>query len=177
MGAGYRNGPYETVIESWNGSEWSVQPSPDPGAGYSILNGVACTNPDLCIAVGDYEEGTRTLSMFLSWNGSTWGQTPGPTEGRFYDQPNSVSCISPTNCVSVGVFANGQAGSPGTSQTLVDTWDGSQWQITASPNQGSLNNVLNAVSCIDTHQCFAAGDLINDSGRYIRPLVETGPTP
>ncbi|MGP8005556.1 MAG: hypothetical protein ACLP2J_00775, partial [Acidimicrobiales bacterium] len=43
----------QTLIEAWNGSAWSIQPSPDqPGASHSYLFGVSCPSAKFCVAVG-----------------------------------------------------------------------------------------------------------------------------
>ena len=38
----------------------------------------------------------------------------------------------------------------GTDQTLVERWNGTDWAIVSSPNQGSGDNVLNGVAVIST---------------------------
>ena len=47
-----------TLAERWNGSTWKIQPTPNPAGGtYSslpLLNGVSCTAPTACTAVGYY---------------------------------------------------------------------------------------------------------------------------
>lgn len=40
-----------TLIEQWNGTRWAIIDSPSPG-GVGTLNGVSCTTPTTCIAVG-----------------------------------------------------------------------------------------------------------------------------
>jgi sugar lactone lactonase YvrE/phosphodiesterase/alkaline phosphatase D-like protein len=42
-----------TLAERWNGSEWSVQTTPNPEAG-GKLNGVSCSSPSRCTTVGSY---------------------------------------------------------------------------------------------------------------------------
>lgn len=42
-----------TLVETWNGTSWSVQSSPNPeGQEWSWLTGVSCTSPTACTAVG-----------------------------------------------------------------------------------------------------------------------------
>jgi len=44
-----------TLAEVWNGKEWKIQTSPNPsGALASALQGVSCTEIEVCNAVGDY---------------------------------------------------------------------------------------------------------------------------
>jgi hypothetical protein len=44
---------FQTLIERWNGSTWSVVISPNVTDGwYEWLIGVSCTSPGLCVAAG-----------------------------------------------------------------------------------------------------------------------------
>ena len=44
----------DTLIESWNGTGWTAQSSPNPGVG-SVLEDVSClSSPEWCEAVGYY---------------------------------------------------------------------------------------------------------------------------
>jgi hypothetical protein len=47
-----------TLVESWNGTKWSVVPSPNPGSD-DILNGVSSASVAACTAVGS--NGRKTL--------------------------------------------------------------------------------------------------------------------
>ncbi len=63
-----------TLIESWNGSDWSVVPSPNaPSFLADELTGVSCTDPSACTAVG-YADSNGALNQTLieSWNGTVW---------------------------------------------------------------------------------------------------------
>ena len=45
----------QTLIESWNGSVWSIVPSPDTSSiQNNTLGGVSCSSPSVCTAVGTY---------------------------------------------------------------------------------------------------------------------------
>ena len=54
VGYYYNGSSYETLIESWDGAEWSLVPSPSPSSGYNYLYSVTCTSSSYCIAVGAY---------------------------------------------------------------------------------------------------------------------------
>ncbi len=150
---------YETLIESWDGAQWSVVPSPNPSAGYNYLYGVTCTSSSYCIAVGAYYDppsaGLQTLVE--SWDGTEWSVVPSPNGSSADNDLGSVSCVNPTDCVAVGDF---DGGSPIT-QTLIESWNGSVWSMVSSPNPGSETNVLSGVSCSSRHNCMAVGYSIN----------------
>jgi hypothetical protein len=48
------NGPFQVLIEQWNGSSWSVVPSPNPGGMSNLLQGVAAVSANDVWAVGIY---------------------------------------------------------------------------------------------------------------------------
>ena len=155
-------------MESWNGTSWSILPSPNQGSGFNQLNGVSCTSAIECVAVGDYNNvssGEQTLVE--SWNGTSWSIISSPNEGS---NPglDRVSCTSSTNCVAVGSYNN----SSSVEQTLVEAWDGTSWSIISSANEGSRQNALNGVSCISSANCVAVGFYVNSSSME-QTLVET----
>ena len=57
-GYSYAGGPYQTLIEHWNGNAWSIFPSPStPAADTEYLNSIACASTSQCWAVGWYTQG------------------------------------------------------------------------------------------------------------------------
>jgi hypothetical protein len=70
-----------TLTEHWNGSSWSIVPSPTPGADDS-LSGVAARSASDVIAVGTAlpsVNGGPTISVILRWNGNAWSDDTGRT--------------------------------------------------------------------------------------------------
>jgi hypothetical protein len=153
--------PTGSVIESWNGSVWSLvphpithPPRPRPRA-YSELNGVSCASMSSCVAVGDDPE-------VESWNGTEWSVVPTPEKGSL----GGVSCVSAKRCVAVG-----RSEEPG---TLVGDWDGGTWSIIESPNpEGGGRPFLSGVSCISARSCAAVGDNEHPEPGPYQTLVET----
>jgi hypothetical protein len=141
----------ESLVESWNGAEWSNVSSPNIGR----LRAVSCTDADRCVAVGG--------SQVAAWNGNTWSTLEGPhLEGGGLA---GVSCVG-KSCAGVGAYeARGQA------HTLVETPNGSAWSIVPSASSVSGGTELNDVSCISARSCFAVGQ--DDAGPG-QTLVEAG---
>lgn len=100
----YPFGAGETLVESWDGSTWSVIPSPSPGTSGSVLNGVSCVSATVCMAVGASWSvpGTGPGSLTESWDGTTWSVIPSPDPNPFNNVLNGVSCISANACIAVG---------------------------------------------------------------------------
>ena len=52
-----------TLAERWNGTSWTIQPTPSPpGAHSSDLTGISCTSATACTAVGNYTTPATALS-------------------------------------------------------------------------------------------------------------------
>jgi hypothetical protein len=75
------------------------------------------------------------------------------------DSLKGVSCTSPTFCIVAGFRVDG----PG--RTLIEQWDGVTWTRVASPNVGSRDSRLYAVTCLNPTSCVAVGDY-GRSGLY-----------
>jgi hypothetical protein len=72
--------------ERWNGSQWSLLSTPNLSNG-GALQGVACTSPSACLAVGSYRTKSNVSEPLAEpWNGSSWSlqSTPGLSNGGHY---------------------------------------------------------------------------------------------
>jgi hypothetical protein len=159
----------ETLIESWNGSVWTVVSSPDPGSGSNVLDGVTCVSSTNCVAVGfDADASGVDDSLVESWNGSVWTVTSSPSPDSAANILDGVTCTGASNCVAVGF----EVAASGVSDTLIETWNGSVWTVTPSPSPGSGDIELYAVSCTTASACVATGCDTNASGVQ-QTLVES----
>jgi len=75
---GYTNssGVTRPLVESWNGSSWSVVPSPSPHPADNFVFGVSCGSAAACTAVGQYinsHQVQRTLIESGPINGARAG--------------------------------------------------------------------------------------------------------
>ena len=79
------------LVEHWNGSTWTIVPSPDtsPSEAYS-LGGVSCTSPSACEATG---------TQFETWDGTAWSFAAAQDAAS---APLGISCASVTVCAAVG---------------------------------------------------------------------------
>ncbi|HVF99441.1 MAG TPA: hypothetical protein VND68_06360, partial [Chloroflexia bacterium] len=69
-----------TLIEHWNGSAWSVVPSPNMGAYSNTLWDVAAISANDVWAVGTYQSaaGAPSRTLTLHWDGSGWSIVSSP---------------------------------------------------------------------------------------------------
>jgi hypothetical protein len=49
-------GKLQTLAEVWDGTTWSIPPTPDPSTGQNILSGVSCGASNACMAVGQAQD-------------------------------------------------------------------------------------------------------------------------
>src|SRR5215470_5788037 len=64
-------GQYESLAEHWDGSMWSIVPSPNLQT-FTDIKGVAAVSSNDVWAVGDNGD----VGMTMHWNGSTWTAIP-----------------------------------------------------------------------------------------------------
>jgi hypothetical protein len=142
----------QALAEIWNGTKWSVMPS--PAGSEDIVDAVSCVSSAKCVAVGSSSDyGLTEQELVEIWNGTTWSIATGPeTSGSLSD----VSCVSWRGCVAVGDTGSSQHAVG--AKTLIEAWDGTAWTITASVSPGSENNALNGVSCVGRMGCVAVGN-------------------
>jgi hypothetical protein len=94
----------KTLIESWNGTAWSIVPSPSKPS-HNILQDVSCSSASACTAVGySYGPHSEPKTLIESWNGTSWSIVPSPSPGPRLGQDylDSVSCPSASFCTAVG---------------------------------------------------------------------------
>jgi hypothetical protein len=153
-----------TLVETWNGKNWSIVPSPNPsGAAYSVLYGVFCTNASHCMAVGS----SGGLSLAEEWDGSAWSivatSDPGATA---YSELTGVFCFSARHCLAVGYETDTHYHAD---VTLAEEWDGSHWLIvpSAAPGENFFRaSVLHGMSCSSAGGCLAVGYHQRKSGTF-----------
>jgi hypothetical protein len=144
----------DTTLMHWDGSSWTVVPSPSVPQMTNGLVDITCVSSSSCWAVG-YTINVQTVhvqTLTLHWDGNSWQIVPSPNVGTGFNALYGVACASDSDCWAVG-FENGGS----LAQTLIERWDGSSWRIHDSPNVGSQHNVLNAVTCVSSSDCRAVG--------------------
>ena len=154
-----------TLAERWNGTRWSIQPTPNPaGVPTAVLFGVSCTSGSSCMAVGTTFNNSGQAGLFSErWNGATWHlqAVPAPS-GAQSSLLLNVSCAA-SSCEAVGEYND----SSGATVTLGERWDGSTWHAQSTPNPARASgNSLSGVSCPSPLDCTAVG-LGNGSGTPI----------
>jgi hypothetical protein len=167
----FNNQSPATLAERWNGSTWSIQPTPSPrGAAASELNAASCVSRSACIAVGITSNSRGTpLTLAQRWNGHTWSiqPTPSPAGGG---NLIGVSCPSKSSCLAVGGHGNPFISVP--PGTLAERWNGATWRIQPTPNPPGGGWFLLSVSCTSPSACTAVGGRLTAPGKPTGTLAE-----
>jgi hypothetical protein len=173
----YNKYVFTTLVMHWNGSRWSVVPSPNPDLIESYLNSVAAISANNIWAVGYTGDAPGSGEALVEhWDGKAWGVVSSPkpsaTTGSVY---TAVTRIPGTNQLwAVGYAMYGTIGVRTTSyfQPLIERWDGSAWHIVASPSLPSdaFSTNLNGVVALSATDAWAVGDYIG-SDHTIHPLI------
>ncbi|HEY6279720.1 MAG TPA: hypothetical protein VIX86_25710 [Streptosporangiaceae bacterium] len=103
-----------TLTEHWNGSNWSIVPSPTASGTFPTLNAVAARSSSDVYAVGAATSSGTTQGLILRWNGSTWSQDTDPTGSGF-----SVLYAAAAAPGAAQEWAAGFQGNGGPDQALV----------------------------------------------------------
>lgn len=145
------NGPFRTLVEHWNGHDWSVVPTPNPGSSGDELFGVTTAGPDNVWAVGQ-QVGAAYPSRALveHFDGHRWSVV-NVASGETLD-PYAAT----VNGSSV-VVAGDREDDVTPQRTLAVTVSGAGADIAATPDIGSFEN--------DFYGVTSAGGTVWAAGR------------
>jgi hypothetical protein len=149
------------LVELWNGTRWSIQPSPNVPNG--TLGGISCSGLVACTAVGTVHDPSSGDSRPLAerWDPTGWHvqATPDPT-GSQNDELVSVSCALRRTCTAVGRSTTFLASGGTSISPLVERWFGrvNSWGLQSAPKPaGAESAAFAGVSCPDGPVCIAVG--------------------
>ena len=154
-----------TLIEHWDGTAWSVVPSPNPATGagaFDELTAISGTGPNDLWAVGWFSPGTDFIALlFEHWNGTKWSFVPPPTETGF-QLGEAITAIAPNDVWAVGI-TGGQA-------TVSAHWNGTAWSNVPTPFLQTTNstNFLTGLSAAGSNDVWASGYEGNVNGDNFR---------
>ena len=142
-----RDGVYEkyTLVEHWDGSAWSIVPSPNRGQYQdNVLTGVAAVSAQDIWAVGYVTDAQTSLTEH--WDGSAWSEVAAP--------PPAADGYG-TTLLAVAVAPDRTVWAVG-GQTI--RWDGSSWTSIPAPVAAmSDSGVLNGVVALSPSNVWAVG--------------------
>ena len=154
-----------TFIEHWNGSRWSMVPSPYLGS-ESGLTKVEAISANNVWAVGSFADGP-SQPLILHWDGLQWSivKSTNLCTGAAL---SSVTVISADDIWAAGLLWKRTQGQNVASVCFLH-WNGSQWSVIESPiTSPSLSNIfLTDVAALSTNDVWAVGSVETDTNVQI----------
>ena len=157
------NGGANTFATHFNGSSWTVVPTPN-AAPYNNLHRVFGSSSTDVWAVGTAYIGGEPAPVTLHWNGSSWKLVPSPDLGESYIRGGWASAA--TDAWIVGEW-DGPAPNY-TPHQLVYHWNGSSWKSVLSPSNAAYE--LYGVTARSPSDAWIAG--VNSGSSNRRTLIE-----
>jgi hypothetical protein len=182
----------QNLVLTYNGSEWSQNSSASLSTSATQnnqLDGVSCTSPSFCAAVGYYmNPAGYDQNLALVYNGSTWSLNSSASlsvSAGSSDQLYNISCASENLCVAAGNYIDAPGDIKyvlgGAKEGFVVTWNGTSWSVDNSPSltprvPGSVYR-FNGISCVSTGFCALAGAANTGAGQSDLVLSYMAPAP
>ncbi len=112
---GIGGSPSDTLIEHWNGTSWSIVPSPSPGSNGALTGVTESGTSNLWAAGYDTPTGAAgAQTLTLNWNGTAWTTVPSPDAGT----PSVLTSVSTSPGAAI-VWAAGYSGTAGSLNPLM----------------------------------------------------------
>jgi len=159
----------QSLIEHWNGTAWSIVPSPDPAGGSTgsdelwAIAAVSATN--IWAAGEDFVQGAAIQLLFAHYNGTRWTAVPPPPDSG--GTVLGLTAIAPDNVWAVGTID---------AQTFTSAhWNGTRWSTVATPSVNAGSNPieeLTAVTAVSASDLWASGWVGNiDNENKLEPII------
>jgi hypothetical protein len=141
-----------TFAMHWNGQDWTVMPTPNPGSEENYLIGVAGAASDDVWAVGYYRSGGVAHTLITRWNGTQWNQVASPSPGTYRSYFYGIAALAPNDVWAVGGYGNGTE-----DPALVAQWDGTGWDMVSGPTSGAEESYLHGISAVSPGEMWTVG--------------------
>jgi hypothetical protein len=162
-----------SLIEHWNGAQWSAVPHQRVSSSVSDeLLAVAAAGPTDVWAVGDYVSSGIAQALIEHWNGVAWSLVPSPFVVSLGYKLTAITALAANDVWAVGVYEDFNT----VNHTLIEHWNGIGWSVVPSPNRsvpGLLtHNVLLGVAAISSTNVLAVGTYYTTGVDSFRTLAE-----
>jgi hypothetical protein len=153
-----------TFVMHWDGSSWSVVPSPSVENTRNVLTDISPVSATDIWAVGFTGELTSwsNTPLLLHWDGATWSLFPSPNEGRLF----AVEALSTDN---VWVAGGAKDSADHILHNFTMRWNGNSWNPVSVPSTGTGHNLISDLSSLSTDNIWAAGYYSPDQFSSGRP--------
>src|SRR5215468_1543203 len=159
----YLNSDYQdrALLDSWNGSQWSIANIPQPGPVRDMLFGATALSPSDVWVVGDQEnQNGKFQTLAEHWDGSSWTVIQTPNPGSTGDHLYAVDAVSADNVWAAGMQLSGDSPDQG----LVEHWDGRKWSVVPMPAPASADLVMLDGISATASQVWVTGEADSPEG-------------
>jgi hypothetical protein len=149
-----------TFAEHYNGTSWSVVPTPNTGVNFNSFYGAAASQGQAWAVGMDLDANYNDRALIESWNGAQWSIDAVPQPGSQRDMLFGASATSPSDVWAVGT----QQDTNGGFESLAYHWNGSSWSVVPTADPGTNENLLYGVVAVSPGDAWAVGQQTNNSG-------------
>jgi hypothetical protein len=161
---------WRTLALHWDGDEWSVEPTPNPGATGNLFYAVTAISSTSVYAVGQQAgTGFPGKALIERWDGHDWDVVPTETDRGGTDMPLGVTATA-----SIVTTVGDRESSKAPYTTFVASGAPSDVDGVGTPNSGAGENDLFGVATAADGTTWAVGWLIDPSSGNHLTLVEHG---
>lgn len=167
--------PSRTLITHFNGSSWSLVPSPSNDTAINFLTSVVALSPTNAYAAGYHAPAPTTSNptpkdetLILHWDGTSWAQIVSPNPNLANGSNNQLfglTAVSATDIWTVGFTGDFNTGFA----PLTLHFDGTSWNVIAAvtPSTGVTGDYFAAVSAVASNDVWAVGQSRGNSTHHI----------
>lgn len=146
----------QTMIQRFDGSSWSLVPTPNPSATGNYLEAIAVASETVAYAAGSsHDRAQDGVGLLIRWDGIEW--TP-------VTLPALDFCLKWTYLTGLAVrpsghgLATGYCLKPdGDYQGFVLRGNGARWRLAAGPRELPGSTILNDVDFVSSTEAWAVG--------------------
>ena len=170
------DGGTHTLIEHWNGKQWSIVSSPSPGSFSNILTAITALSSNNIWATGNYRETKdgSSKALIIHWNGKEWDIDATLAPANFSNTLNGITALSPDNIWAVGTmvdrYRNGSE-----NHVLIEHWNGDDWHLIPGARlpRGASGASLRSVSTVPGSKLiWAVGSYYQGDESHLSTLTE-----
>jgi hypothetical protein len=138
---GIVTGTFETIVQRWDGTSWTLVDHPSPGNDYFNLGSVLALAPDDVWIAGNFL-GPRAEQVPFSahWNGQQWRTFPMVKRGTAGTLIDALAASADGRVWAVGSATSDE----GTSRPLAELFEAGAWRVAATPIPSSFGALLGA---------------------------------
>lgn len=143
-----------SIIERWDGSEWSV--AYRPGSKGQLAGVFALATDDVWAVGHTGMESIDFQPLIMHWDGTTWSRVDSPHAAMGY--LTAIGGAGPDDLWAAGTLI-------GTYDTIIEHWDGSSWTLVEHPSPHSDYVAIGGLAAGATDDVSIVGTYLDDQAK------------